>query len=363
MRALTVGGAMVDTIAIVDDVLIERMSMSNAGKTFLLLEQGSKTEASSISTHCGGGAINAGVGLARLGYEVTVLAKVGEDARAELVRQKLASEGIGAQGLRVTEAAPTGSSAIISAHDRNAAIFTFRGANTLLTQADIEPALFDTDLVYISTLSGGSADLLPHLLQQGAPSTRFAVNPGVRQITTRFHTVSQLLPQIGILAVNRLEAEAFVRQAVAEIAGSENLTLRRIAAASLKFAYEADGAPRSDVARALIGGLIQLGAQTVLLTDGRHGAYVGSEREVLYCPALEVPVVSSAGAGDAFASTFAGVWAELGDAASALIAATVNASAVVTQVDSQSGLLCADELALRVLDVRGQLDVQRFGSG
>jgi len=354
---------MIDTIAIVDDVLIERMSMSNAGKTFLLLEQGSKTEASSISTHCGGGAINAGVGLARLGFDVTVLAKVGEDARAELVRQKLASEGINPQGLRVTEAAPTGASAIISAHDRNAAIFTFRGANTLLTQADILPELFEADLVYISTLSGGSADLLPHLLQQGGGSPLFAVNPGVRQITTRFHTVARLLPQIGILALNRLEAEAFVRQAVAEIAGSENLTLRRIAASSLKFVYEADGAPRSDVARALIDGLLQLGARTVLLTDGRFGAYVGSEQEVLHCPALEVPVVSSAGAGDAFASTFSGIWAAQGDAASALTAATVNASAVVTQVDSQSGLLAAAELSRRVVEARNQLEVRRFASG
>ena len=56
MKALTVGGAMVDSIAIIDSSSIERMSMRNAEASFLLLEEGRKTEAEEISTHPGGGA-------------------------------------------------------------------------------------------------------------------------------------------------------------------------------------------------------------------------------------------------------------------------------------------------------------------
>ena len=43
MRVLTVGGAMVDTIAIIDSDRIERMTMFNAESSFLLLEEGGKT--------------------------------------------------------------------------------------------------------------------------------------------------------------------------------------------------------------------------------------------------------------------------------------------------------------------------------
>lgn len=340
---------MVDTIAIVDDVLIERMSMSNAGKTFLLLEQGSKTEASSISTHCGGGALNAAVGLARLGFTTSILAKVGEDARADLVRQTLSCEGILDRALTSTSEAPTGASAVISAHDRNAAIFTFRGANTLLRGEDLKPEFFDADLIYVSTLSGRSADVLPDIVRLRPEGAKLSVNPGVRQITSRFAELWKMLPHIDLLAVNRLEAETFARQAVAELAGNENATLRRIAAAGLA-GTEGRGYSRSDVARALLAGLRGLGARTVLLTDGRHGAYAGRAHETLYCPPIEVPVASTAGAGDAFVSTFSGLAARDENIELALLAATINAASVVTAADSQSGLLRQPELARRVVE-------------
>ena len=59
MKALTVGGAMIDTIAIIANDRIERVRMTNADNSFLLLEEGRKTEALEISTHVGGGAVNA----------------------------------------------------------------------------------------------------------------------------------------------------------------------------------------------------------------------------------------------------------------------------------------------------------------
>jgi ribokinase len=76
MKVLTIGGAMIDTIDIVDSGRIERMSMSNAHSSFLLLEEGRKTEAEEVSTHVGGGAVNVSVAMARLGLDVAVLAKL-----------------------------------------------------------------------------------------------------------------------------------------------------------------------------------------------------------------------------------------------------------------------------------------------
>lgn len=339
---------MVDTIAIIEDDLIERISMTNAAKTFLLLEQGSKTEASSVSTHCGGGAINAAVSLARLGFDVAVLAKTGNDQRANLIRERLLAEGVGVGALVTTPDAPTGASIIISAHDRNAAVFTFRGANTLLAVKDVDAGSLDVDLVYVSTVSGASADALPYIVDQAKRyGAKIIVNPGVRQIATRFQALCKMLPDISIVAMNRLEAENFARQAVAELAGSENVTLRRIAAASLTDGVDAR-VSRHDTARALIAGLRQLGANAVLLTDGKHGAYAGNADEIYFYPALDVEVVSSIGAGDAFVSTFAGTFVRSSCFATALISATVNAASVVGGADSQTGLLGNDALEIRV---------------
>jgi len=92
MRVLTIGSAMVDTIAIIDSGRIERMTMLNADSSFLLLEEGRKTEAVEVSTHSGGGAVNVAVAMARLGMDVALLAKLGVDARAETILQHLEKE-------------------------------------------------------------------------------------------------------------------------------------------------------------------------------------------------------------------------------------------------------------------------------
>ena len=137
MKALTVGGATIDTIALIASDRIERMSMINADSSFLLLEEGRKTDALEISTSIGGGAVNTAGAIARLGFDVGTLVKLGKDARAEAVLNHLLEEGVSTRWAVRDGRAPTGASVLISSHDRNAAIFTFRGANTLLEVADV----------------------------------------------------------------------------------------------------------------------------------------------------------------------------------------------------------------------------------
>ena len=133
---------MIDTIAIVESDRIERMSMLNAESSFLLLEEGRKTEALEVSTHCGGGAANAAVALTRLGFDVAALVKLGRDERADLILARLKQEGIDTRWVVPDARAPTGASVLISSHERNAAVFTFRGANTLLEPGDLDEAAF-----------------------------------------------------------------------------------------------------------------------------------------------------------------------------------------------------------------------------
>ena len=108
MKVLAVGSAMIDTIAIIDSGRIERMSMLNADSSFLLLEEGRKTEAEEVSTHVGGGAVNAAVAMARLEMDVAVLAKLGSDARAETILQRLEQEGVSTAWVKRDPRSPTG---------------------------------------------------------------------------------------------------------------------------------------------------------------------------------------------------------------------------------------------------------------
>ncbi len=186
MKAVTIGGAMIDTIAIIAGDRIERMTMLNADNSFLLLQEGRKTEALEISTHVGGGAVNAAVTMARLGLDVSTLVKLGKDQRAETVLARLLEEGISTGWAICDGRAPTGAAVLVASHDRNAAIFTFRGANTLLEEADVGSDACAADVVYVSSLSNEAADAFPAIVRRAkAQGALVATNPRVRQISSR----------------------------------------------------------------------------------------------------------------------------------------------------------------------------------
>ena len=356
MKVLTIGGAMVDTVAIIDDALIERMSMSNTGKSFLLLEQGSKTEAECISTHCGGGALNSAVSFRRLGHDVATLIKIGEDQRGEAILDLLEVEGISSRYVVVTPDAPTGASTVISAHERNAAVFTFRGANSQLRPGELTPETFARDIIYCAPLSGDSADLLPAIAKfSHANGAKLIVNPGIRQIERRFDLLLHLLPKIDVLVVNRVEGAALLSTAVDALTRSTDVEKHRHAATIMRFAGQAKRSDAHGAANAIASGILALGATHVLLTDGRYGAYFATSNETIFEAAENAIVVGTAGAGDAFASTFAAMLfsGKAGDAGEALRAAAVNAGSVVSYADAQTGLLKLEELSKRLTTQSG----------
>jgi ribokinase len=361
MRFLTVGGAMIDTIAIIASERIERMSMFNAESSFLLLEEGGKTEAQEISTHCGGGAINAAVAMSRLGGDVATLVKLGRDARAETILARLMDQGVSTRWAVRDQRAPTGASVLVSSHDRNAAVFTFRGANTLLDDDDLHDDAFAVDAVYVANLSNRSAQCFPTIL---AKAKRFnamvAANPGLRQLSAYGSAFRDNLKDIDILSINRTEAGALV-PAMVEQAG-EGGPILDLAAGEEPPPLAPKGLHGGGFEMSLRGFLAAvsaIGPKFVVLTDGGRGAYVAAGGEILYCPSLKRNVVGTAGAGDAFASTFTAFVVAGRPAEEALRAATINAASVISHVDTQSGLLRQDELGA-ALQAESSLAVRRW---
>ncbi len=362
MKVLTVGGAMIDTIAIIESERIERMTMLNADRSFLLLEEGRKTEAGEISTHCGGGAINAAVSMARLGLDVSTLIKLGKDERAETLLAHLMREGVSTRYAMRDARAPTGASVLVSSHDRNAAVFTFRGANELLEPADLRDDAFEVDVVYITNLSNKSADCYPLIVEKArGRGALIAANPGVRQLSARGAAFKTMLSAVDILAINRAEAEVLVTGLVAEH-GEGGATLKAKKGEPLpKLAQRGlTGGGFTMSIRRFLSALLASGARCVLLTDGRDGAYVARKGELLHCPSLVTEVAGTAGAGDAFTSTYTVFKAQGQTAEQALVAATINAASVLGHVDTQTGLMKRASLDDVLSEGKHGLSVQRW---
>ncbi|MEQ8349103.1 MAG: carbohydrate kinase family protein [Sneathiellaceae bacterium] len=361
IRSLCIGSAMADIIVLVADRDVERMTMHNATSSFLLLEQGRKIESESISQHVGGGAVNAAVAMARLGLEAAVLVKIGRDQNGDRIIDRLAVEGVDDRFVLRAQELPTGTAVMVSSHDRNATIFTQRGTNTLLRPAEIRPEMFaGRDLVYITNLSNRSADCFPLLAAEGRKAGAFvAVNPGIRQLTSRASAFMDSLQHVDLLAINRVEAEALV-PAVSALGEGDPVPERWGGAAPrlLRMGLSFGG---FDMGLAdFMARLRRRGVTRALVTDGVEGAYLADAAGLHFCPALRAEVVGTAGAGDAFIATLAACLAQGRPAAGALHAATVNAAAVVSKLDTQGGLLDAAALEEGLQRHARDLPVARF---
>lgn len=341
MKALTIGSAMIDTIAIIDDDRIERMSMRNTDVSYLLLEQGRKVEAATISQHIGGGGVNAAVCLARLGHEVACAVKLGADERADDVLARLREEGVETRGAARDPSAATGAAILVGAHDRDISIFTCRGANTRLRAEDVPIDLFGAALVYVAPLSNQAADALPAIMSAAkAAGATLAVNPGVRQLGRRAGDFIGAAGAIDILSMNRAEAATLLPRMVERV-GEGGPALRLPGGATppplAQSGFSAGGFDMS--LSKYLAALLDLGVGAALITDGAHGAYAARNGVIHFRPTEPAAVAATVGAGDAFAASFAAWLAETDDVAAALDAAAVNAASVVAAVDAQSGLL------------------------
>lgn len=364
MRVLCVGSAMIDIIVMVESRNIERMTMHNVPSSFLLLEQGAKVEAESISNHCGGGAVNASVAMRRLGAEATAFAKIGRDANGDRILGFLTGQEVDTSRIMGTAEDATGQAVLVSSHDRNQTIFTQRGANGLIREEDFADDPFaGRGLVYVSGLSNRSADCFPLIMKRATSSGAFvAANPGIRQITSRTEALLSSVAGLGLIAINRVEANALV-PAVAARAGSrpsrhiEELgspgDLPRLLRLGLSF-----GGFDMGLVEFLAGLLKVSGARRVAVTDGIEGAFLADASGIHHCPTVVVEVMGTAGAGDAFTSTLALMLAEGADPAQALRAAAINSASVVTCADTTTGLLDRKALEAKLVAVKNDLPVR-----
>ena len=356
MKAITVGSATIDIIASIRSEDIERMTLHNVTESFLLLEPGHKVDAESISTYIGGGAVNAAVSLARQGFDVSALVKVGNDLNAKKLMERFAEEGISSDLVRHHDQESTAVSVLISSHDRNAAIFTHRGANGFLFEDDIPVSAFeDARLVYVTNLSNDSADRFPSIVRNAKSAGAFvAVNPGIRQLTRKTEALFDNIEHIDLFQCNFDEARALIPALVSRTGWEKKDSSRQSD-------QEPDSIPVLEIEgfKLKIEDFAQrlhaLGSDIVGITNGGDGAYISVVRDgdisnaTLHVqPVYDTTVKGTVGAGDAFASTLAGCVSRGMDIASSAQFAARNAASVVAALDAQSGLMTLAELEQRV---------------
>ncbi|AYF97633.1 carbohydrate kinase family protein [Protaetiibacter intestinalis] len=219
-------------------------------------------------------------GLARLGVDTALVARVGRDVFGARTRELLADAGVSTESVTVVDE-PTGVSVILSAPD-DRAILTLTGALAGVTGDEVRAAAASATHVHVASFF-----LVPTLAAE-LPAVLAELR--ARGVTTSLDTnwdpaetwagVAECLPHLDLLLPNAQEALALARALGDEPADA-------VAAATLL-------AARGPV---------------VVVKDGAAGGFaVTPAGDVVRAPGLVLDVVDTTGAGDSFDAGFLAAW-------------------------------------------------------
>ena len=297
-RILVVGSINMDIVA-----LTERLP--TPGETI--------TGGTLLINHGGKGA-NQAVAARRLGADVRFIGCVGEDTFGPELRQSMAAEGIGVEGLTTIAGMHSGTAVIVVDTAGRNQIAVASGANLCLTVDWVERFLedFAWAQVVICQLEVPLDTVLWTLRTARQHGATTILNPAPAQPVP-----PEIWPLVDYLTPNEVEAT--------QISGLPLTTLS-----------DAD-----NVARALLA----WGPRVAILTLGAQGAFVGTLDHMVHIAAFPVTVVDSTAAGDTFNAALAVALAEGCPLAGA-----------VRFANAAAGLACTQRGAQNSLPVRTQVD-------
>jgi ribokinase len=265
----------------------------------------------------GGKGANQAVAAARLGAEVTLVARVGNDTFGQEAVRRYRDERIDTRFVAVDPHQPTGTAAILVDDAAENCIVVVAGANANLS----------ADVVRASAAAIREADVVLCQLEVPIDSVvetfRIARAAGVKTVLTPAPAAmlpDELLKLCDVCVPNRIEAEL--------------LTGRKINATS-----DAEAAAHE---------LRRLGAGIVVVTMGSRGAFVVDDDGATLIPPHHVEAVDPTGAGDAFTAALAVGWAGGASLRVAAGRAAVVAALTVTRIGSQSAFPTRAEVEARL---------------
>lgn len=238
--------------------------------------KGQDALASLIEFHCGGSAANTAVVLARMGFEVCLIARVGTDPLASKALEGLGEAGVLPNGLQRDPAGMTGLMYVVVTPDGERTMLGYRGANVLTDPNDIcrdeiaRARLFHLSGYALLAEPQRSAALvaLEIACRHGLAVT---LDPGLSVPQTALEEARALLPAVDLFLPNLEEARRLTGLTDPE---------------------------------ACARWLLEAGVGLVALKLGEDGCLVGSDEGIVIVPGFAVEARDSTGAGDYFAAGY-----------------------------------------------------------
>ena len=260
-----------------------------------------------------GNSANAAVSAARLGLNTALMATVGEDRDGEDIMKQFEKEGLSTAYITKAPGKLTNHHYVLS----------YESERTILVKPEPYDYVFPMDLpppktIYLSSLGEAGdkyyADMAQYLDEH--PDIFFTFQPGTFQMNMGVEALAPIYRRADLLVVNKEEAERILKLPAGQEIGS------------------------------LLEATRALGPKTVIITDGRNGAYAFDGTKKLSVPMYpdDREPFERTGAGDAFSSTVTAALTLGLPLEEALLWGPINSMSVVQDLGAQRGLLSREAL-------------------
>ncbi len=281
---------------------------------------GEKIPFESVTEICGvGNSANASISIARLGLKSALLTHTGNDFYGHKNKKVIESDNINTDLFTMEENKKSNYHYVLwYDHERTILINHEKYNYTLpdkLSKGKIKPKY-----IYLSSLGENTLEfhkeLAKYLIQN--PDIKLIFQPGTFQIKFGIMNLKEIYQRSDMFFCN-------VEEAITILNADAN---------------------DKDI-KSLLNGIKNLGVKLPIITDGPQGAYTFDENgQIIYMPIypdIAAPLERT-GAGDAFASTFAGAKALGCDNKNALMWASINSMSVCQYIGARDGLLKKDKI-------------------
>lgn len=261
----------------------------------------------------GGKGANQAVAAARLGADVTFVAKVGDDVFGRKAIEGFTREKINTAAIALDRVNPSGVALItVDDHGENT-IVVAPGANNTLLPIDLEKAAsdFETADVVLTQLEIPLETVLCSAEMSSAKGKTFILNPAPQRSLPK-----ELLRIVSILTPNESELEALVGR-------------------SLKGMHDIENAARE---------MLAVGVGVVIVTLGSEGAAIVKPGTFVHVPSTKVKAMDTTAAGDVFNGALAVALSEQLPLEEAVAFANSAAALSVTRMGAQSSAPYRHEL-------------------
>ena len=334
-KILTIGSATVDVFVECDEANIVSVCSKDRNADFMSYPYGSKIDISSFSSNVGGGGVNTASNFANLGFDTSAIFKIGEDIYSEGILNYFKHTKVKLDNIIQKKDTSTGFSIILVSFQGDRTVLAHRGANAELNVKEINfEAIKEADFLYVAPLNGDSNKVLEPLVEFAhSNGTMVCFNAGTTSLKRGFSHLQKMLNTANVVVMNREEATMATGIQV------------RPDTKTVKFSHDVI---HRDI-KTMLEKLKVMDYQVVVITDGGKGAYAYNGKKFYYCPTYPSDVISTLGAGDAFASTFCASLQRTNlDVGKSLMYASVNSASVVSKFGATEGFLTFEEIEAKL---------------